>query len=127
MLPELDRICGGEQLAGEPGFEPGFTVLETARITINSLPWGEGDGIRPRGEIRSKRLVLGASASSFRGPDCRCGRRDSNPQEQSPPAPKAGASTNFATPAEALSVPDSSRSEEHTSELQSLRHLVCRL
>ena len=27
-----------ERRAGEPGFEPGFTVLETARITINSLP-----------------------------------------------------------------------------------------
>jgi site-specific DNA recombinase len=25
-------------LAGEPGFEPGFTVLETVRIAVNSLP-----------------------------------------------------------------------------------------
>jgi len=24
--------------AGEPGFEPGFTVLETVRIALNSLP-----------------------------------------------------------------------------------------
>jgi hypothetical protein len=24
--------------AGEPGFEPGFTVLETVRIAVNSLP-----------------------------------------------------------------------------------------
>jgi hypothetical protein len=31
--------------------------------------------------------------------DERCGRRDSNPHELSPPAPKAGASANFATPA----------------------------
>jgi iron complex transport system substrate-binding protein len=30
-----------------------------------------------------------------------CGRRDSNPHEQSPPAPKAGASTSSATPARA--------------------------
>ena len=30
---------------------------------------------------------------------CRCGRRDSNPHGLSPPAPKAGVSTNFATPA----------------------------
>src|SRR6185503_19552738 len=30
-----------------------------------------------------------------------CGRRDSNPHGQSPPAPKAGASTNSATPARA--------------------------
>ena len=42
-LPALRRVeravdgVGGQ--AGEPGFEPGFTVLETARITINSLPW----------------------------------------------------------------------------------------
>jgi hypothetical protein len=28
----------GDHGAGEPGFEPGFTVLETVRITINSLP-----------------------------------------------------------------------------------------
>lgn len=26
--------------AGEPGFEPGFTVLETVRIAVNSLPQG---------------------------------------------------------------------------------------
>ena len=26
--------------AGEPGFEPGFTVLETVRIAVNSLPRG---------------------------------------------------------------------------------------
>ena len=25
---------------GEPGFEPGFTVLETARVTTSSLPLG---------------------------------------------------------------------------------------
>ena len=30
--------AGGEAAAGEPGFEPGFTVLETARIAVNSLP-----------------------------------------------------------------------------------------
>ena len=31
--------------------------------------------------------------------ECRCGRRDLNPHGQSPPAPKAGASTDSATPA----------------------------
>src|SRR5262249_22603187 len=25
--------------AGEPGFEPGFAILETARVTVDSLPW----------------------------------------------------------------------------------------
>jgi hypothetical protein len=30
--------------AGEPGFEPGFTVLETVRMAINSLPWDSRDG-----------------------------------------------------------------------------------
>ena len=33
--------------AGEPGFEPGFTVLETARIAINSLPYAASDGTGP--------------------------------------------------------------------------------
>jgi hypothetical protein len=28
----------GPDSAGEPGFEPGFTVLETVRIAVNSLP-----------------------------------------------------------------------------------------
>ena len=27
-------------MTGEPGFEPGFTVLETVRIAVNSLPQG---------------------------------------------------------------------------------------
>ena len=30
--------------AGEPGFEPGFTVLETVRIAVNSLPPGGSTG-----------------------------------------------------------------------------------
>ena len=42
----VDRV--GVQ-AGEPGFEPGFMVLETMRITINSLPWASRDGTDPAG------------------------------------------------------------------------------
>ncbi len=34
--------------AGEPGFEPGFTVLETARMAINSFPRGRGSIARER-------------------------------------------------------------------------------
>jgi hypothetical protein len=30
--------------AGEPGFEPGFMVLETMRVAIDSLPFGHRDG-----------------------------------------------------------------------------------
>ena len=30
--------------AGEPGFEPGFMVLETMRVAIDSLPWDSRDG-----------------------------------------------------------------------------------
>ena len=40
--------------AGEPGFEPGFTVLETVRIAVNSLP---------RGELREQ--ILGAAGYFF--------------------------------------------------------------
>ena len=43
--------------AGEPGFEPGFTVLETVRIAVNSLPRERqkstapsGDSVRPADE-----------------------------------------------------------------------------
>src|SRR5437899_6391328 len=39
----------------------------------------------------------------------------------------APSSTTPSLPGYGLRLPDSSRSEEHTSELQSLRHLVCRL
>ncbi len=41
-------------IAGEPGFEPGFTVLETVRIAVNSLP---------RGELREQ--TLGAAGYFF--------------------------------------------------------------
>src|SRR5205814_9188908 len=43
----------------------------------------------------------------------------SAPPRGSTPAPGSASSAN--------QVPESNRSEEHTSELQSLRHLVCRL
>ena len=46
--------AGPASSAGEPGFEPGFTVLETVRVAIDSLPRSAGKS--------------------------RCGRRDSNPQ-----------------------------------------------
>jgi site-specific DNA recombinase len=36
------HLSNFEQLAGEPGFEPGFTVLETVRIAVNSLPQRPG-------------------------------------------------------------------------------------
>jgi hypothetical protein len=40
--------------AGEPGFEPGFTVLETVRIAVNSLPRGEASlRCEPRSSVRS--------------------------------------------------------------------------
>ena len=41
--------------AGEPGFEPGFTVLETARIAVNSLPRGARAMVSAR---RGPRLAL---------------------------------------------------------------------
>jgi hypothetical protein len=63
--------------AGEPGFEPGFTVLETARIAINSLPCGA-----PMVPIR--RLDPSLAAAAVPPPDDRCGRRDSNPHGLAP-------------------------------------------
>src|ERR1039458_3306384 len=46
----------------------------------------------------------------------------------SPSAPEPPSPTSAATPPSPATSPSSSRrSEEHTSELQSLRHLVCRL
>src|SRR5437899_8944356 len=41
--------------------------------------------------------------------------------------PKAGLSNQFQKARSGSSIIFSNRSEEHTSELQSLRHLVCRL
>jgi hypothetical protein len=90
--------------AGEPGFEPGFTVLETVRIAVNSLPRGgevydsairkyrEHTFVsyeRTDTEVKAVSMLLGAGpgdgralrssmASSVRRN--RCGRRDLNPQ-----------------------------------------------
>src|SRR3954467_12366927 len=36
--PSSKTSAKAVRTAGEPGFEPGFTVLETARIAVNSLP-----------------------------------------------------------------------------------------
>src|ERR1044072_7100277 len=50
--PARKRRGGTIGEAGEPGFEPGFTVLETVRIAVNSLPRsGTGNASRapPRG------------------------------------------------------------------------------
>ena len=38
LVPSAGHLVVGQ--AGEPGFEPGFTVLETVRIAVNSLPRG---------------------------------------------------------------------------------------
>ena len=45
--PQLGEVVAFQ--AGEPGFEPGFTVLETVRIAVNSLPRGAGDSMRAEG------------------------------------------------------------------------------
>jgi len=39
-MPQTVPPSGWRSEAGEPGFEPGFTVLETVRIAVNSLPRG---------------------------------------------------------------------------------------
>src|SRR5437870_6224690 len=51
-------------------------------------------------------------------------RRDTIPQI---PNPQFGGGFGFVAPAQAFQVANGKRSEEHTSELQSRGHLVCRL
>src|SRR5437899_6442419 len=54
-------------------------------------------------------------------------KRDCKPRKDSAPAPPGWIMTKTATWISWLAITRSKRSEEHTSELQSLRHLVCRL
>src|SRR5262245_62216647 len=71
----------------------------------------------------------------FRSADTRTGDSGSDDPRRrgtcTPPAPSKAAETDLsrrATPPASLAPPSPPRrSEEHTSELQSLRHLVCRL
>ncbi len=76
--PDLLRALQARRRAGEPGFEPGFTVLETVRIAINSLP---------------------REAAAHARPNAGGGTR--TPTGRSPPGPKPGAYSNSATPARA--------------------------
>jgi site-specific DNA recombinase len=72
--PSIAGCSNFAVLAGEPGFEPGFTVLETVRIAVNSLP--------RRAAMLAVPALDGAADHDHR--DRRCGRRDSNPHGPKP-------------------------------------------
>src|ERR1039458_8403594 len=61
--------------------------------------------------------------SASKAPDCGSGTPDGSPAGS--PAPRPSVTRNGC--GSAAPSKESARSEEHTSELQSLRHLVCRL
>src|SRR5262245_62201909 len=75
--------------------------------------------IAPSQPAAASDFPSGENARASTSPECLSGSRS-----RQPPA----ASHNLMTPGRFQSPsPEARRSEEHTSELQSLRHLVCRL
>src|SRR5947199_3932556 len=96
-----------------------LTALATSIVTVPVL----GFGIRPRGPRTlprrpTPRIISGVATQASKSiqPPAIFSTRSSPPTNS---APACSASLSFS--------PDAMRSEEHTSELQSLRHLVCRL
>src|SRR5947199_10779275 len=92
-----------------PDYDSAWTVL---RVFLNSRPPPRSTLFPYTTLFRSQRLT-NAGATSRSMP---CGSTPSSPSTNVPS--RIGVSVNVAN------IP---RSEEHTSELQSLRHLVCRL
>src|ERR1035441_5334765 len=103
------------------------------------------EGVRPRQRGRGTLFFAGRLAASLKPPPATPPRppptRPRNPRNRPPPPPpgwrapglpRRGAIPRGGAPAppphrRRTSPPARRRSEEHTSELQSLRHLVCRL
>src|SRR5205814_5134242 len=104
--------------------------------------WSAGRGAQPRADVRAlspparadrrrrSRLRPGAARAA---PPGRAGARREPAAAaawlpRSTPSAATGPVPNRSAPADhAPDAPTAPRSEEHTSELQSLRHLVCRL
>src|ERR1035438_1994928 len=98
----------------------------SARQMPGTRLWAES----PTGSIKSARWEASKNGLQYFGSTALSGPARSSPPGYSEPAGICSASS--ADPGEPTAdggqpAADADRSEEHTSELQSLRHLVCRL
>src|SRR5205814_5846135 len=94
---------------------------EPARTPGNSGPSRQP---RRRGRCRRERLLHHAQHLLASALQDRLQATEVEPSQLDGPGPTKGAETEVG---EKVNREDRPRSEEHTSELQSLRHLVCRL
>src|SRR5690625_4228206 len=127
-IADEERAAAAEELAAD--VEEGATLQEAGNdgYPVEPRPGPAGDTTGGGDAAGGGETAAGGDASG--GGDTRTGRAQPTPLDAAPkpgPTPRPTSRPSPAHAAQTAQTPQSPRSEEHTSELQSRGHLVCRL